>query len=53
MTPTTIELQPNHTAFILDEKGELIEFYMPDNPKDVEVPSKIVEILNILINERV
>ena len=53
MTPTTIELQPNHTAFILDEKGELIELYMPDQTEEQEVPSKIVDILNILLDERI
>ena len=48
--PTTIELQPNHTAFVLDENGELVEFYLPDQTEDKEVPQRIVEMLNLCIN---
>lgn len=48
--PTTIELQPNHTAFVLDEKGELVELYLPDQTEEQEVPQRIVEMLNLCIN---
>ena len=50
MTPTTIELQPNHTAFVLDENGELVEFYLPDQAEEQEVPQRIIEMLNLCIN---
>ena len=48
--PTIIELQPNHTAFVLDENGELVEFYLPDQTEEQEVPQRIVEMLNLCIN---
>lgn len=50
MTPTTIELQPNHTAFVLNEKGELVELYLPDQTEEQEVPQRIIEMLNLCIN---
>ena len=51
MTPTTIELPPNHTAIIIDETGRMVELYMPDHDDDHEVPSKIVEVLNLLLDD--
>jgi len=51
--PTIIELKPNHTAFVLDEHGNLIEFYMPEQTEDTEVPQRIVEMINLCINERI
>jgi len=51
--PTIIELKPNHTAFVLDENGNLIEFYMPEQTEDKEVPQRIVEMINLCINERI
>lgn len=48
---TTIELNPNHTAFILNEHGELIEVYMPENvAENDEVPEKIVKIMEICLH---
>jgi len=51
--PTIIELQPNHTAFVLDEHGNLVEFYMPDQTEDTKVPQRIVEMIKLCINERI
>ena len=48
--PTIIELEANHTAFVLDEHGNLVEFYMPDQTEDKEVPQRIVEMLTLCIN---
>ena len=51
MTPTTIELQPNHTAIVFDETGHMIELYMPDYDDESLVPTKIVEVLNLILND--
>lgn len=52
MTPTTIELQPNHTAMVFDETGHMIEIYMPDHEDDALVPPKILAVLELVLNDR-
>lgn len=48
----TIELKEKHYYFVLDEAGEFVEIYMPDNDPDAFVPENVVKVVSIITESR-